>query len=257
MTSTTVIIWNNHMYGSHAYPGHASMSIDSAWSASSGSYVSWWPGKTKDSGGKLAKPTLEFFADLKEEGYAPDHIIRIDGLLTDKMQSKWSQKKSKAGAHYKFFAKNCSTLVAGVLMDGGSGGKWWTRNQLVWTPLKVRDLALEMGGTKMSWDALLGEMVNQNYMNNADRVVLANLYKRDAKHGKNSTGNQSYYAKGEKINNKSHLLWAGGKHEIGAKKDGGSFFHAYEGSLLSSGTVYAINGGSQLKSNFTNNRVQL
>ena len=81
MTSTTVIIWNNHMYGSHAYPGHASMSIDSAWSASSGSYVSWWPGKTKDSGGKLAKPTLEFFADLKEEGYAPDHIRRHEKAL--------------------------------------------------------------------------------------------------------------------------------------------------------------------------------
>ncbi len=254
-TQTTVFIWNNHMYGSHRYPGHASMSIDGQWQAGANTYVSWWPDSQKDGFLDLARPKLEFFADLKEEGYAPDHIIRIDGLRLDAMTAKWNERRNKQNAHYRFLKKNCSTVVSAVLKAGGLRGSTMARNNLVWTPLKVRDLAMDMGGRTISWDALLGEFVRDGYMNNADRVVLTNLFRRDEKHGKNSSGNQAYYAKGQKIHQKSHLMWAGGRFELGDKGDGVNFFYASEGSLLSSGQISDHNG--MMKKIFDHKEVKL
>jgi hypothetical protein len=254
VTDSTIIIWNNHMYVNNPYPGHAAMSIDGVWAKDASTYVSWWPGKKQD-GLQLASPNLEFFADLKAEGYAPDHIIRVSALRADVMKSTWQQKRTKDNAHYKFLAKNCSTLVATVLKSGGKRGSSLARNQLVWTPLKVRDLAIDMGGVTMTWLSLLDEFVEQGYMNRADREVLTHLYKRDAKHGKNSTGNESIYAKGEKINAKSHLMFGGGSHVIGDIAKADTFFYASEGSLISSGTIHCNNGS--YKRNFMQQNVPM
>src|SRR5262245_53955842 len=117
-------------------------------------FVSYWPGKLDSAGPKnangnftqdawkigvsfmaAAKPSI--FADIALEGYAPDHVVRVDKLKVNKMVAKWRTIRSKPNAHYKLLRKNCSTIVAHVMH---AGSPWYNNDHyMMWTPTNVRD----------------------------------------------------------------------------------------------------------------------
>ena len=247
---TTVLIWNNKMYhgpGGHEYSGHAAMSIDDDWRqlGQQASYVSWWP--EKDSEGHntgFSKPKMSVSDDFAAEGYAPDHIIKIAGLDTRAMMGKWQDTKNKPNSSYKFYRKNCSTIVGRVLSEGSSKGGL-SRVNLIWTPLKVKRLALAMGGTTKTWHEFLKELVVSGYLSAGDGKALDTLGKRDERHG--SSGAKCYFAKGKQIAPKTFIAWtAGGKsggHQIGGKHKDNGYFWASEGSIMSQHTRRANGDG--------------
>ncbi len=235
---TTVLIWSSHLRPiGVSYTGHVAMSIDENWAYQGESYVSWWPTSDKN---RLARPMLEISMDLAEEGYAPDHIIRIPGLRQSRMLGAWGEIRSKPNAHHRILRKNCATVASRVLKEGGDRGSAFVRNNLVWTPAKFRDLAYEMGGEEQTWEWLLTELMSVQYISPSDKAVLLNLYKRDSRHGGDSSMNAFYYSKGRKVEDKSSLKWAGGKFAIGEEEIGKKFFYSDSGSLLSAGFIQEI-----------------
>lgn len=200
--------------GAHTWTGHSSLSINDIYidtrplvqddndaskmvvDGNSGDliqgaddFVSFWPGSMTDAGSKNAqtfndgwkfgckfmaksKPTI--FADLALEGYAPDHIIRINGLSISKMRAEWRSIRGKQNASYKFLRKNCSTIVARVL---SAATPWYkTPHHILWTPCDIRDFAFKLG-TVMTWSDFIDEL-QQNGFGTAAQLNLARGLKR-------------------------------------------------------------------------------
>ena len=213
------------------------MSIDSNWLNQANSYVSWWPGdRAKQNPSPLSHNMPSVSADLQEETYAPDHVIVIEGLRRVKMQGKWGELKNN-GQAFSIVRHNCSNVVSQVLKEGGERGGRLARNNLIWTPLKVKRLAYAMGGEDISWAKFLGELYAQNFLTTGDVAVLLKLLKRDERHGKTgATGNNAYYSGGRSVKSKPYLEWNG--HRLGKIKDGTSFFKSGgDGTILSSGII--------------------
>src|SRR5689334_8988689 len=113
---TAVYIWYPH--GKHI--GHCSMHIgehreedNSEW------YVSWWPDRQEgETNFNCTMGTCTFEEDKDIEGY-PHVMYHIDEekarLHYGHMKAEWDAIRGKAGARYKLFSKNCSTIVARVL----------------------------------------------------------------------------------------------------------------------------------------------
>src|SRR5262249_26813858 len=148
-------------------------------------FVSFWPGTMQNVGPKdsngftfndgwkigiqfmaMSKPSI--FADVALEGYAPDHVIRINNLDVHKMTAKWRSIRNKNNAHYKFLRKNCSTVVAHVMQ---AGTQWYNNDHYMnWTPTNIRDYAMKLG-TTMTWAAFIAELKN-NLFGTKDQLDL-------------------------------------------------------------------------------------
>lgn len=183
----TVFIWNNNIISAkfgrgHSVIGHASLNIVDEWVNfgvnNDHFYVSWWPGE----GGGVAGDS--FLEDIKdEEGYAPDHVIRIEKsqLDTMSMMSKWHEIRNKHGASYKFFKKNCSTIASRVLKAGSSSGSVLKRHHAIWTPLEVKRLAYAMGGKDMNWVEFVMELKGSISAESLEQ--LKTVKRRSSRHG--------------------------------------------------------------------------
>ncbi|MFT8244950.1 hypothetical protein [Roseomonas sp. BN140053] len=208
---TTVLIWNNNMVtvAGHSYPGHASMSIDDDWSwLNQNNYVSFWP---EGAGGGLfgtgVGSTTEacIRKDLANEGYAPDHVIKLSNLNQDAMRAEWKHTKTEF-KRYRMLRENCSAAVARVLKAGSSAGGVYQRHSAIWTPLNVKRLALSMGGTKISWEQLVRELFQSGTLPAEQVSNLALWAKRDARHG--SSTSSAVYRNGVSVKPKVPLPWA-------------------------------------------------
>lgn len=206
---TTVIVWNNNVVKltGHTYPGHVAISICDNWSSRPhlDDYVSWWPVSEKDN---RRDPNPNFLEDLKSEGYAPDHVINVPNLNTRKMQAEWEQILMTV-RRYGFLRCNCSTIAARVLKAGSSAGGVMLRNNVIWTPLKVKRLALAMGGKKMLYTTVLSEMQRAGAITANERQALSTLAKRDERHGRNSATPKAYFVKGERVQPKNIVVLEG------------------------------------------------
>jgi hypothetical protein len=183
--ATYVIIWENNGLGHQkvkeaTWAGHAAINIGECFDVSfvglTSNYVSWWPndGDSEDPKAKLGKlgefgnafgpnraggRQFSIVSDVREEGYLPDHVIRLDTSEDQekKMRAAWKEiYNKKGGASFKYFRKNCSTIASRVLHAGGLYSKKWAANlHFVWTPADIRKLALGAGGELMSWTDFL------------------------------------------------------------------------------------------------------
>ena len=206
--------------GGHTWTGHSSLSITENYAdsrqlvaddndpnkqvvdgssanlvAGTDDYVSFWPGSMTDRGPKnaftfndgwkfgvkfmaMSKPSI--FADVALEGYAPDHVIRINGLAVTKMVAKWRSIRGKANASYKFLRKNCSTIVAEVLQ---TVSPWYkTPHHQVWTPCDVRDFALKLG-QPMLWSDFIDELERNLFGTKEQLALLRGVKRRSAARG--------------------------------------------------------------------------
>jgi hypothetical protein len=184
---STIIVWANNMLTTgHGWPGHAAVNIGAFTPPAAGiqNYVSWWPGGGEDladqgkkkAGAELADPEPNIVADIALETYLPDYIIRLNETWGQRnaMQARWNEIRGKQRGHYKFLRKNCSTITARILRAGGFtagaiAGLWYDHSS-IWTPLKVKDFALQAGGRWMSWTDLLEEL-NEVNITPADLVA--------------------------------------------------------------------------------------
>jgi len=175
---------------SHHQMGHSSLNITDTWvdgaHTNGKNYVSWWPGG--DDAGKFKTKSWGveangFLHDIQDEsGYAPDHVIRIGtGLDTQAMLSKWAEIRAKNSAHYHFYRKNCSTVVARVLREGTKSGSGWYRHSTIWTPLKVKRFAFDIGGYELEWSSFVEEI--SQYVTGPEVACLRMLKRRSSSHG--------------------------------------------------------------------------
>lgn len=158
-------------------------------------YVSFWPGSMTDAGPKnaftfndgwkfgvkfmaMSKPSL--FADVALEGYAPDHVIRINNLDVRKMVACWRSIRSTPNASYKFLRKNCSTIVAQVLQAVSPFYK--TPHHQIWTPCDVRDFALNLG-RPMLWSDFIDELEGKLWGSKEQLALLRRVKRRSAARG--------------------------------------------------------------------------
>ena len=173
-----VYIWENNLLpggrtkltGGHTWVGHASMNIGDALdplpteqAAVANMHVSWVPGGDSDVKEKRLKGYAlqssgtnisHIVYDVGYETYWPDHVIQLPDGKADllKAQAAWKDIRTQPGAAYKMLNFSCSTVVAKVLKAGGfSAGSVWADNNLVWTPIKVRDFALDAGGKMLTF----------------------------------------------------------------------------------------------------------
>lgn len=211
---TTVIVWNNNQVklGGHSYPGHAAVSISDGWRAGPywPDYVSWFPVSKED---RHADPHPSFLEDLNAEGYAPDHVIRLTGLDTTQMQAVWEQILTNVKT-YGFIRLNCSTIAARVLKAGSKSGGVMKRNNAIWTPLKIKRLALAMGGQKIKYDTLLAEMARAGALTSNEAIALSMLAKRDERHGRGSATPFAYFAGGKRIRERDLISLEDKGHQI-------------------------------------------
>ncbi len=184
----TVVIWNNNIVSAkfgmgHDTIGHAAMNITDTWvtygTNNDIDYVSWWP---DESNGGMASDS--FLDDIKdEEGYAPDHVIRIarNALDLPVMLAAWQSIRTKNGANYKFYKKNCSTIVARVIRAGTKKGSLAKRHSALWTPLQVKRLALAVGGEELNWLDFVDELTGS--VKDTSIAQLRFLKRRSSRHG--------------------------------------------------------------------------
>jgi hypothetical protein len=193
----TILIWNNNNHslgGGHDVTGHSAMNITDNWvegaSDNGRNYVSWWPGEQKkellghSKGRKFGVEASNFLEDIKDEGgYAPDHIIRVDNksIDTNAMLAKWSEIRNKENAHYRYLRKNCSTIVARVMRTGTKSGSGWYRHSTIWTPLKVKRFALDIGGKELDWLSFTEEI--STFVSGPEAACLRMLKRRSSSHG--------------------------------------------------------------------------
>jgi len=149
----TVYIWNS---GKNCFRtetcsvgpfGHASIKLEDE------TYISLWPAMAHRGGIFGGRDTYieakehTYDRDVKEEGRAPDHEIRILWLDEVAMKAWWRKFKNHPNRKFQPFYSNCSTIAIQVLKEGG-GDKWipfhsqvdWTVLG-IWTPGDVRDYA--------------------------------------------------------------------------------------------------------------------
>jgi hypothetical protein len=215
--AATVLIWNNHMRPvGNSYCGHAAMIIDSNWKAMASSYVSWWPESEKDNS---SSPNLSVFADLSEENYAPDHILRISVFNNNAAISKWAEIRNKPKSTYRFLRKNCSTIVSRVLLAGNTKPLGFgVSNNLIWTPIRVKRLADAMGAERKEWSWLIDQFVSAGVLPEGMRAHLSKLAKRDSAHGSSTT--VCCYVQGYKIYQQPLIILNGktiGKQDLGTE----------------------------------------
>lgn len=241
---TTILVWNNQM-GVHMnrYPGHASMMIGNSWNDREGkNFVSWIPDTDDPKGGIFGRGNLTLLADLQFEGYAPDHIIEMpDSLDQGRMLAEWTKIRNKANAHYDIHRKNCSTILARVLAAAGAKAGFLASHNLIWTPLKVKRLAMDMGGSEKTWASLLIEARAAGYLTNSERELLLKLYKRDARHGAAATENGAYYAGGKRIAPKEPLMLGRHGFKVNMGVEGRQGFFVEGGGMM--GGTTRLNGG--------------
>ena len=126
------------------------------------------------------------------------------------MRAEWSNIKAKQNAHYRLYRKNCSNIVSRVLRAGTKKGSPATRHSLIWTPLKVKRFGLDIGASARDWPWLVGSMEAVGMISDGERDMLADLGKRDSKHGSND--NKSYFAGGRRINPQIGLVSVSGNN---------------------------------------------
>jgi hypothetical protein len=124
-----------------------------------GSYVSWWP-QNNVAGPRLRSVKPSFYRDLRVEIYAPDHILRLTGMNEANMKTEWTRIRTKENAHYKLYGKNCSTIVARVMRAGTTWRErnLWRAHSEMWTPLKVKRFAFNLGAKEIEWGDFCAEM---------------------------------------------------------------------------------------------------
>ncbi|WP_427024287.1 hypothetical protein ACP4J4_17570 [Aureimonas ureilytica] len=244
---TTVLIWNNNeVTTGHSYPGHASLQIGVNW-ATADDYVSWVPAEGSPSDGNHRKGRANsILYDLSLEGCAPDHILFMPGGLNENaMRAEWYKTKGKEGAHYRFYRKNCSNIASRVLKAGSSKGSLIQRHNAIWTPLKVKRLAVQMGGEPRDWAWLIGSLHAVNVLTDGEHKMLGDLKKRDERHGTNPSA--SYHAGGYKIAPRVGMMGmeADGtlKYAINAG-DGRMNVLSYGGNLFFGGSLNQIESQS-------------
>jgi hypothetical protein len=184
--TATVFIWNNNhglpIVGRHSVVGHASMVIGKTTSGETmreDSYVSWGPAFSgATSQGLTLGESWSSYGDFDK--YAPDHVIQVDNVNEQVMREAWSSLRSKPNAHYRYYVKNCSVVVARILKAGRSNtGISGLSTFAYFTPLQVKRLALSMGGREISWQLFaLHSGFSANYVN---------LWKRSSSHGNPET----------------------------------------------------------------------
>lgn len=139
------------------------------------SYVSWWPAQEgrshRDDGTekyRRGEGHRNIWIDLLEEGYAPDHIIRIPNnpKSVTRMKTKWLKEKAKndGNSSYSLYNKNCSRMAARILHAGFKGrykhGYGVKRGLVsIWSPVEVKRMALNIKGARtMLWDDFVEEI---------------------------------------------------------------------------------------------------
>ena len=190
-----LIIWEENIFthkkskSGHTWPGHAALNIGEVFDppvgitnvAPNNNYVSWWPdegvsfgpGAVFGGGKTKASPHTTLMEDIECEGYLPDYVIKLHVYNPDMlnyMQAEWNAIRMKNNASYHSLRKNCSTIVARVLLAGnfGNGGsymmdgsradkKWSESSHWVWSPSSFRGSVLQSkgGGTDLSTKAHL------------------------------------------------------------------------------------------------------
>lgn len=142
----TVYIWN--FRGKTEAWGHASMKVDNT-------YMSWWPEIPGQVPSKL-HPNIyashpyrnrTYVADVRAEGQAPDHMIKLDGLNEEAIKDWWQSFGLMRGEveyqgplqSWDTLKRNCSNVVAtGLKKGGGDDYADWTKSwNLIWTPRDV------------------------------------------------------------------------------------------------------------------------
>jgi hypothetical protein len=167
-------------------------SVDMAQTADN--FVSFWPGNMTDRGPKearsfndgwkmgvkfMAKAKPSIYADVALEGYAPDHVIRVEGLNVIKMKAKWQSIRNK-NKSYKFLRNNCSTAVAQVLQ---SSTPWYlTDHHLIWTPCDVRNYAFKLGET-MLWSDFIDQLTRWGVATTEQLDLLRGVKRRSRARG--------------------------------------------------------------------------
>ncbi|MCP3943167.1 MAG: hypothetical protein GY710_16995 [Desulfobacteraceae bacterium] len=231
---TTVFIWNNNQithrfakvfkYGpaQKEITGHSALNIDDNFTSlidirapeilepldNKKSYVSWIPSNMKwghsceesHNHKDRGVGNRSFMADLLNEKYAPDHIIRIPNVsneVMNRMRREWKRHldpKLGRGQTYDLYRKNCSRITSRVLRRGWAKGGFNIRyGQLIsglWTPLMVKRLALDLKGKgqkdlafKMSWDDLVNELVAKDVISGVTGFVMKKFRRRSSNRG--------------------------------------------------------------------------
>ncbi len=76
--------------------------------------------------------------------------VNIDGLDEQAMATEWQAIRSKPGAHYRLFRKNCATVVHRVLAAGGGDQRagWRASHNLIWTPSALMTYCIKLQRSK-------------------------------------------------------------------------------------------------------------
>ena len=109
-------------------------------------YVSWYPEgrvnvfKTVED----SRSALGLYEDYRVQKSTPHVTYNLYGLDVTAMRGQWRKDRDKVDSHFKFYGKNCSTMVARVMRAGGAdkhlGGNLasaWFAHNAIWTPHKV------------------------------------------------------------------------------------------------------------------------
>jgi len=214
----TVFIWNNHENGrGHKWAGHASLSITDQFASayeennSAHNFVSWIPSDDTSHRGKdqgLANENI--FNDLIYEGYAPDHIIRLDIKPSDEnlMKTEWTKIKSKkatytseendkgemveyldedSGPSFRLYRKNCSVIVQRVIKAANLPWKnkeIIARKSIIWTPLNVKRLVNSIiGAENILWSQFVDELKSKNCISEIEKDYLKKFQRRHESRG--------------------------------------------------------------------------
>ena len=145
----TVYVWSPRSSNGQKNVGHASALVNPR------TYISWWPDEA-------AGPFRDFYpirnktfeSDVDDEGHAPDHQVRLQGLDEKSILDWWAsfglvrngQLLQGPMLPYNLTKQNCSTVVATALKRGGGDryARWFSSWSIVWRPDTILDYALSI-----------------------------------------------------------------------------------------------------------------
>ena len=140
--TATAYVW----YPDDGNIGHSSLHIgshkemnDTTW------YVSWWPNATAGFTDKHPSAPKDLNGDIAAEGARAHVRYELYNLDVTAMKAEWDSIRTKPNAHYQLLAKNCSTIVARVMREGGAADKLSLlkaasyAHNLYWTPKNVAE----------------------------------------------------------------------------------------------------------------------
>ncbi len=201
-------------------------------------YVSWWPadsGTSSHSRNALAKfwnkhfkttfdedkakaacPYVNIWQDLLEEGYAPDHVLRIPADITQTaaMLKKWKEEKAKRDGKpsYRLYYKNCSRMAARILLAGFNselslGTRMACKLRNIWTPLQVKRIGAELikkieGAQVLLWKDWVDEVVVAGALSIDAGTALKGLRRRASVRGSSGADARYKYDDSGKLLNK-------------------------------------------------------